>query len=397
MNKDMNIVNMKVKDLIPYNKNAKKHDKTQIDNVAESIKQFGFAQPLVVDKDNVLIIGHCRLLAAKKLRMREVPVVKMDELTEEQVKKLRLLDNKLNESDWDYDLLADEIGDLDFDGFDVDWGFKELEDAAVVEDEAPEPPEEPVSKLGDIYILGSHRVMCGDSTNENDVEKLMDGEKADLLVTDPPYNVDYKGKAGKIENDNMSDSNFLEFLDVAFKNANNSLKPGAAFYIWHADSEGYNFRTACILNSWTVRQCLIWKKNSLVLGRQDYQWIHEPCLYGWKDGAGHKWNADRKQSTVLEFDRPTKSDLHPTMKPVNLIAYQIRNSSEQNDKVLDLFGGSGSTLMACEQLNRTCYMMEYDPRYISVIVNRWLNFTGRKDEIFCIRDGQKLTYDEVFN
>ena len=378
MNKDMNIVNMKVKDLIPYNKNAKKHDKTQIDNVAESIKQFGFAQPLVVDKDNVLIIGHCRLLAAKKLRMREVPVVKMDELTEEQVKKLRLLDNKLNESDWDYDLLADEIGDLDFDGFDVDWGFKELEDAAVVEDEAPEPPEEPVSKLGDIYILGNHRVMCGDSTNGNDVEKLMDGEKADLLVTDPPYNVDYKGKAGKIENDNMSDSNFLEFLDVAFKNANSSLKPGAAFYIWHADSEGYNFRTACILNAWTVRQCLIWKKNSLVLGRQDYQWIHEPCLYGWKDGAGHKWNADRKQSTVLEFDRPTKSDLHPTMKPVNLIAYQIRNSSEQNDKVLDLFGGSGSTLMACEQLNRTCYMMEYDPRFVDVIVQRWENFTHKK-------------------
>ncbi len=378
MNKDMNIVNMKVKDLIPYNKNAKKHDKTQIENVAESIKQFGFAQPLVVDKDNVLIIGHCRLLAAKKLRMREVPVVKMDELTEEQVKKLRLLDNKLNESDWDYDLLADEIGDLDFDGFDVDWGFKELEDAAVVEDEAPEPPEEPVSKLGDIYILGNHRVMCGDSTNENDVEKLMDGEKADLLVTDPPYNVDYKGKAGKIENDNMSDSNFLEFLDVAFKNANNSLKPGAAFYIWHADSEGYNFRTACILNAWTVRQCLIWKKNSLVLGRQDYQWIHEPCLYGWKDGAGHKWNADRKQSTILEFDRPTKSDLHPTMKPVNLIAYQIRNSSEQNDKVLDLFGGSGSTLMACEQLNRTCYMMEYDPRFVDVIVKRWENFTHKK-------------------
>ena len=378
MNKDMNIVNMKVKDIIPYEKNAKKHDKTQIANVAESIKRFGFAQPLVVDKDNVLIIGHCRLLAAKQLKLREVPVVRMDDLTEEQVKQLRLLDNKLNESDWDFDLLADEVGELDFEGFDLDWGFKELEDASVVEDEAPEPPEEPVSKLGDIYLLGNHRIMCGDSTNLDDVAKLMDGNLADLLVTDPPYNVDYEGKAGKIQNDKMSNDNFRQFLIDAFTSANNNMKAGAAFYIWHADSEGFNFRGACTDVGWTVRECLIWKKNSMVLGRQDYQWQHEPCLYGWKEGSKHKWNADRKQTTILEFDRPVKSDLHPTMKPVNLMAYQVRNSSEHGDIVLDLFGGSGSTLMACEQLSRTNYSMEYDPRFVDVIVKRWENFTGKK-------------------
>ena len=378
MNKDMNIVNMKIKDIIPYEKNAKKHDKTQIANVAESIKRFGFAQPLAVDKDNVLIIGHCRLLAAKQLKLREVPVVRMDDLTEEQVKQLRLLDNKLNESDWDFDLLADEVGELDFEGFDLDWGFKELEDASVVEDEAPEPPEEPVSKLGDIYLLGGHRIMCGDSTNLDDVAKLMDGNLADLLVTDPPYNVDYEGKAGKIQNDKMSNDNFRQFLIDAFTSANNNMKAGAAFYIWHADSEGFNFRGACTDVGWIVRECLIWKKNSMVLGRQDYQWQHEPCLYGWKEGSKHKWNADRKQTTILEFDRPIKSDLHPTMKPVNLMAYQVRNSSEQGDIVLDLFGGSGSTLMACEQLGRTNYSMEYDPRFVDVIVKRWENFTGKK-------------------
>lgn len=380
MNKDMNIVNMKIKEIIPYEKNAKKHDKTQIANVAESIKRFGFAQPLVVDKDNVLIIGHCRLLAAKQLKLREVPVVRMDDLTEEQVKQLRLLDNKLNESDWDIELLQAEVGELDFDGFDLDWGFKELEDSSVIEDEAPEPDlvNPPISQQGDIWILGNHRLMCGDSTSD-DVAKLMEDQKADLLVTDPPYNVDYEGGTGmKIQNDSMSDTAFRKFLTDAFENAVSAMKAGASFYIFHADSEGYNFRGACKDVGLQVRQCLIWLKNSIVMGRQDYQWKHEPCLYGWKDGAGHNWQADRKQSTILEFDRPSKSDLHPTMKPVNLIAYLIRNSSKQEDIILDLFGGSGSTLMACEQLNRTCYMMEYDPRYADVIVKRWENFTGKK-------------------
>lgn len=231
--------------------------------------------------------------------------------------------------------------------------------------------------------------MCGDSTNEDDVAKLMNGESADLLVTDPPYNVDYEGGTGmKIQNDSMSDEKFRSFLKDAFTNAINSMKAGAAFYIWHADSEGFNFRTACKEVGLQIRQCLIWQKNSMVMGRQDYQWKHEPCLYGWKEGAGHKWNADRRQTTILEFDRPTKSDLHPTMKPVNLISYQVRNSSEQGDLVLDLFGGSGSTLMACEQLGRTCYTMEYDPRYADVIVKRWENFTHKKAVLLNGTEGQ---------
>ena len=388
----MNIIQMKVKDLKPYEKNAKKHDKTQIANVAESIKRFGFAQPLVVDKDNVLIIGHCRLLAAKQLKLREVPVVRMDDLTEEQVKQLRLLDNKLNESDWDIELLQAEVGELDFDGFDLDWGFKELEDFAVIEDEAPEPDMEnpPISKLGDIWQLGRHRLMCGDSTSD-DVAKLMEDQKADLLVTDPPYNVDYEGKtkdALKIQNDNMSDINFRQFLIDAFTNASNVMKSGASLYVWYVDSEATNFINAIKNAGLKYYQNLIWVKNSMVLGHLDYQKQHEPCLYGWKDGAGHKWNADRRQTTILEFDRPTKSDLHPTMKPVNLISYQVRNSSEQDDIVLDLFGGSGSTLMACEQLNRTCYMMEYDPRYADVIVKRWENFTHKKAVLLNGTEGQ---------
>lgn len=380
----MNIVQAKIKDIFPYTRNAKKHDKTQIANVAESIKQFGMVQPIVVDKDNNVIIGHCRLLACKQLKMKEVPIVKLEDLTPEEANKLRLLDNKLNESDWDFDLLAEDIPSLDFDGFDIDWGIKGVEESDVVEDEAPEPQmdSEPTSKLGDVWKLGDHRLMCGDSTNSQNVEKLMNGQKADLLVTDPPYNVDYEGGTGmKIQNDSMSDGAFLEFLTDAFTNAVNSLKEGASYYIWHADSEGYNFRTACKTVGMTIRQCLIWKKNSIVMGRQDYQWKHEPCLYGWKEGASHSWYADRKQSTILEFDKPQKSDIHPTMKPVNLISYQVRNSSKAGDIVLDLFGGSGTTLMACEQLGRICYMMEYDPHYADAIIKRWENFTGKKAEL----------------
>lgn len=386
-----------IKDIKPYKKNAKKHDKTQIDNVAESIRQFGFAQPLVIDKDNVLIIGHCRLLAAKKLKLKEVPCVRMDELTEEQVAKLRLLDNKLNESDWDFELLQEEVDGLDFDGFDLDWGgYSDIEDSEVVEDEPPEveTQEPPVAQYGDIWLLGDHRLMCGDSTKSEDVDRLVDGEEVSLFLTDPPYNVNYEGTAGKIANDNMQDSAFRQFLTDAFRNANDHMKSGSAFYIWHADSEGYNFRGACIDVGWQIRQCLIWVKNSLVMGRQDYQWQHEPCLYGgkdevydpehepclygWKKGASHEWHAGRKQTTILEYDKPKKNDVHPTMKPVNLMSYLVRNSSQKGAIVLDLFGGSGSTLMACEQLDRVCYTMEYDPRFVDVIVKRWEKFTGKK-------------------
>lgn len=270
---------------------------------------------------------------------------------------------------------------------------------AVEDDYDVDAPVEPNARLGDIYQLGNHRLMCGDSTSIDDVLKLMNGEQADLLITDPPYNVNYTGGTGeklKIMNDNMEDGEFRQFLRDAFTAADSVMRPGAVFYIWHADSEGYNFRGACHDIGWKVRQCLIWNKNSLVLGRMDYQWKHEPCLYGWKnegplyedahmpclygwtDGAGHTWNADRKQTTVLDFDRPSRAEAHPTMKPVKLFDYEIRNSTKPGQIILDLFCGSGTTIMACEQSGRAARCMELDPHYVDVIVNRWETFTGEK-------------------
>lgn len=339
----MKIENIAIKDIKPYERNAKKHDERQIKNVMQSIKNYGIVQPLVVDKDNVLIIGHCRLIAAKRLKLKEVPVVRMDELTQEQVDKLRLLDNKLNESEWDFDLLAEDIPTLDFSDFDIDWGLPEdiEENTEIEEDEAPEPPTEPKAKLGDLYEVGGHRLICGDSTDVAVISELMGGNKADLLITDPPYNVDYTGKtkdALKIQNDKMDNDSFRLFLRDAFTSANEVMRNGAVFYIWHADSEGYNFRGACNDIGWKVRECLIWNKNSMVMGRQDYQWKHEPCLYGWKEGASHLWASDRKQTTVLDFVKPNRNDIHPTMKPVALFAYQISNNTHEGDAVLDMFG-----------------------------------------------------------
>lgn len=426
----MNIQQMRVADLRPYAGNAKKHDDTQIRNVMKSIEEYGIIQPLVCDKDNVLIIGHCRLLACKRLGIKEVPVVRMEELTEEEANKLRLLDNKLNESEWDFELLAKQVPDLDFSGFELDWGIPEPDedDIDVIEDEIPE--EAPtISKEGDIWILGRHRLLCGDATDASNIEMLMDGYRAEMLLTDPPYNVNYEGSDGKtIQNDNMADAEFREFLRSAFKAADGVMKNGSAFYIWHADSEGYNFRGACHDIGWQVRQCLIWAKNALVLGRQDYQWKHEPCLYGWKDGASHYFTDDRRQSTVFEDaaeinprkmkkeeliafaekvlsdkisttviheNKPSRNDDHPTMKPIALLARLIKNSTRPEDRVLDSFGGSGSTLIACEQLGRTCYTAELDPKYADVIIQRWINLTGRAADVRCIRDGKEIRYEEA--
>lgn len=378
----MNIESRLLADIVPYAKNAKKHDKRQINNVAESIKQYGFVQPIVIDRDGVIVIGHCRALAAKKLGMKEVPCVCVDDLTPEQVNALRLVDNKSNESDWDFDLLADEISGLDLSSFDFDWGLPEITEE-VIEDEAPEVDEdaEPIAKLGDIWQLGRHRLMCGDSTSIEDVEKLMGGQLADMLLTDPPYNVAYEGKTKDrltIQNDSMDNDSFRQFLRDAFSSADAVMKQGAVFYIWHADSEGYNFRGACFDIGWKVRQCLIWNKNSMVMGRQDYQWKHEPCLYGWKDGASHLWASDRKQTTVIDYQKPNASKIHPTMKPVGLFDYQIKNNTKGGDIVLDLFNGSGTTIMACEQNGRVARCMELDPRYVDACVKRWENFTGEK-------------------
>lgn len=381
----MEIRSVKIKEIKPYDRNAKKHDDTQINNVAESIRQFGFVQPIVIDSNGVIVIGHCRFEAAKRLKYAEVPCIMVDDLTPEQVDALRIVDNKTNESPWDIDLLTKELQDMDLSMFDFEWDFIEdpTESAEITEDEAPEVDKTnaPISKFGQIWKLGRHRLMCGDSTSEENVKALLGGAKADLLLTDPPYGVDYTGKtkdALKIQNDAKTDEEMIEFLSSAFRAADAVMKPGAVFYIWYAGTKEHAFDKACQLTGWEVRQILIWAKNTMVMGRQDYQWKHEPCIYGWKGGAGHLWASDRKQTTILEFDRPTANKEHPTMKPIALFDYQIQNNTKGGDIVLDLFGGSGTTIMACEQNGRNACVMEYDPKYVDVIIKRWENFTGEK-------------------
>lgn len=392
----MEIKMLSVKAITPYDKNPRKND-VAVDAVAASIKEFGFRIPILLDKNGTIIAGHTRLKAAMKLGLKEVPCIYADDLNEEQVKALRLADNKTAElADWDFDLLNDELLDI----IDIDmtsFGFEELLDARPdLEDEEDFDVDADVPaivKAGEHYQLGNHILMCGDSTDKEDVTKLLRGGVADLLLTDPPYNVNYSGGTKDkltIANDDMDDSSFYQFLIDAFANADSVMRPGAAFYIWHADSNGLTFRRACNDAGWQIRQCLIWVKNSMVLGRQDYQWKHEPCLYGWKDGASHYFVADRTETTVreddlneekttiLRYDKPTSSKLHPTMKPVKLMGDLIYNSSRKGDNVLDLFGGSGTTLIACEETGRNCYMMEYDPHYCDVIISRWEALTGKK-------------------
>ena len=384
-------IEIDIADLVPYDKNPRRNDMA-VDDVAESMEQVGYITPIVIDENRQILAGETRCKALKKRHVKRDKVLQVFGLTEEQKKKYRLLDNKVGEiAEWDPELLAGELEEVDFGDF--DFGFDELmaeltdtseEDGAplstAVEDDADIVlPEEPKAKRGDIYQLGAHRLMCGDSTDPADVARLMDGKAADLLLTDPPYNVNYEGGTGlTIQNDNMEDAAFRKFLRDAFACADGVMKPGAAFYIWHADSEGYNFRGACHDIGWQVRQCLIWNKNALVLGRQDYQWKHEPCLYGWKGGASHTWLSDRTQTTVLDFDKPTRSEIHPTMKPIGLFDYQIRNSCPVGGAVLDLFNGSGTTIMACEQNGRSAYTMELDPRYVDAAIARWEEFTGNK-------------------
>lgn len=414
----MEVYELPIEDIVPYARNQKKHDKKQIDNVAQSLQDFGWVQPVVVDKDNNIIIGHCRILAAQKLAKRDpkfsnVPVVKLEDLTPEEANKLRLLDNKLNESDWDLEILAEDIPELDFFGYDLDWSLPDLEDEEeVVEDEPPEPTEEPKSRKGDIYLLGEHRLMCGDSTDLDSVLKLTDGQLVDMLLTDPPYNVSLGSNGGHalrpseakqlhrrtdgliIQNDSWSsDEEFIQFLVDVFGTALTVMKPGAVFYIWYADTQALNFRLACQKAGMQVRQNLIWNKSVFAMGRQDYQWKHEPCLYGWKEGASHLWASDRKQSTVIDYAKPSKSQLHPTMKPVGLFDYQIKNNTKGGDLVLDLFGGSGTSIMACEQNGRVCYTMELDERYVDTIIQRYINFKGSSDDVYLIRDGKKYRYD----
>lgn len=396
----MEIATRSLSDIHPYPNNPRKND-AAVDAVAESIKQCGYCQPILVDENGVILAGHTRLKALKKLGWKQAEVVVKDGLTDEQKRKYRLLDNKTTEaSKWDDTLLAIELDGMDFEGFDFGFGIEFSPE--VVEDNYDKPaPQEPKAKIGDVYLLGRHRLMCGDSTDIGNVETLVDGAMVDMLLTDPPYSVAYEGKAGKIANDNMEDGAFREFLRAAFYNAKTVMKEGAAFHIWHADSEGYNVRGAVKDAGMLVRQCLIWVKNSLVLGRQDFQWKHEPCLYGenpakqateinqaedgdhqpclygWVDGT-HYWFKNRKQTTVLYFDRPTVSKEHPTMKPIKLFDYEMQCNTHRGDGVLDLFGGSGTTIMAAEQNERHAYVMEFDPKYVDVIIDRWQLFTGEK-------------------
>lgn len=378
----MKVETVSIDQIKPYENNPRNNDDA-VDAVANSIKEFGWQQPIVVDNGGVIIAGHTRYKAAKRLKLKEVPIVVADNLTEEQVNAYRLADNKSGElATWDDDELQEELDKiLDIDM--TDFGFDletELEDDEVIDDDYEEEvPEEPKSKLGQVYQLGRHRLMCGDSTKPEDVKKLMNGVQADLLITNPPYNVNYEGKQDSkmtIKNDHQEAENFYKFLLEAFTNAKDNMKAGAAFYIWYASSEAVNFNRSAVDAGLSVRQELIWAKNQMIIGRQDYQWQHEPCLYGWADGGSHSWYSDRKQTTILNFDKPQRSDLHPTMKPIPLFDYQIKNSSKSGDNVLDLFGGSGTTLMACEQDGRNAYLMEFDPRYVDVIIDRWEKFTG---------------------
>ena len=385
----MKIVNVPVDEITPYENNPRINEGA-VEQLARIIEQLGFRNPAVLNKDKVVIEGHTRLLAVKKLGWKTMPCIIATDLTPEQEQALRIADNKIAEiAEWDDDKLKVELAALQEAGFDLSllaFGDDELEDllrddtgthGETEPDAVPETPEVPVSTPGEVYRLGRHILVCGDSTQPDDVAKACGEGEADLWLTDPPYNVDYHGSDGQsIRNDSMEDTKFREFLRKAFGCAEKCLKPGGSFYVFHADSEGYNFRGACFDVGLKVRQCLVWKKNSLVLGRQDYKWIHEPCLYGWRDGGAHGWYSDCRQTTVMEFAKPKKNDLHPTMKPVEMLCYLIGNSSKGGDVVLDTFGGSGSTVIACERSGRKCRCVELDPKYCDVIRKRWAEFVN---------------------
>ena len=406
MNKPIQVEQTPVDALIPFARNARTHSDEQVKQIAASIREFGFNNPILIRDDLTVIAGHGRLAAAKVLGLKEVPTISLAHLTPLQVRAYVLADNKLAlNAGWDDEMLSLELQELEMEGFDVALtGFSNIEVSNLIsdnteeglkdDDDVPAEVANIITRPGDIWILGRHRVMCGDSLLSDSISKLLASNLADLWITDPPYNVAYVGKTSDsltIENDSMEDAEFRDFLRGAYTAASANMRDGAVFYIWHSDSEGYNFRGAASDIGWKVRQCIIWLKSAFVMGRQDYQWKHEPCLYGWKDGAAHFWGSDRKQTTILEFDRPNRNGEHPTMKPVELFAYQIGNSSQEGESVLDSFGGSGTTLIACEKLNRKAYLMELDPKYCDVIVKRWQDFTGKKATL----ESNGKTFDEL--
>ena len=398
--------------LVPFARNARTHSKEQILQLRSSLREFGFVNPIIVDKELNIIAGHGRVLAAKAEGMTELPCVFAEHLTDTQKRAYILADNKLAlNAGWDEELLALEFGELKGLGFDLEltgFGLDEIEkvfaadlgdateDTFDIDEELQKPA---YSKLGDVWTLGRHKVVCGDSTKPETYAALMCGKQANLILTDPPYAIDYdKGIAGKILNDKFdSDEDFYNFLFKAFSGMCECLANDGAVYVFHADTKGLTFRQAFSDAGFKLSGCCIWSKNTFTLGRSDYQWCHEPCLYGWKRSGKHIWYGDRKQSTIWNCDKPSRSEHHPTIKPVPLLAIPIQNSTQTNGLVLDPFGGSGSTLICCEQLGRTAFLIELDEKFMDVIINRYISVTGSSDGVFVEREGVTLPYSEVFD
>lgn len=408
MEKEMQYYLADVSELIPYVRNARTHSEAQVAQIAASIREFGFLSPILVAEDNTILAGHGRLAAALKLGLKKVPCVKENHLTETQKRAYIIADNKLSlNAGWDSELLAVELSELEGADFNLDLlGFDEAElssifdaDKDVSDDDfdVEKELEEPCfSKTGDVWTLGRHRIICGDATKLETYKTLLENTKVNLVVTDPPYNVNYEGSAGKIKNDNMENDKFYQFLFNSFVNMEQAMADDASIYVFHADTEGLNFRKAFQDAGFYLSGCCIWKKPSLVLGRSPYQWQHEPCLYGWKKKGKHKWYAGRKETSVWEFEKPKKNADHPTMKPIALLAYPIKNSSMTNSLVLDPFAGSGSTLIACEQTGRICYAIELDEKYCDVIVKRYIEQVGNDKSVKVLRGGKEYSFTEVF-
>lgn len=388
--------------LTPYEKNARRHGNFDVSIIKKSIEEFGFNDPIGIwGKENIIVEGHGRLLAAQELGMTEVPVIRLDHLTDEQRRMYALEHNRSAEmSTWDMDQLIEELESLkefDLSGLGFEEFLMEPEDITAKDDDFEESnylTEKAYTQKGDIYVLGRHRLMCGDSRSKDAVNALLDGAEIDLLLTDPPYNVNYEGQDEMtIQNDNISLEGFDFLLTSAFENAKEHMKEGACFYVWLADRFAYEVIGSLKNVGWDYKQILIWKKSSLVLGGSMYQYIHEPCLFGWNGGACH-WMSDRKQVTVFEFDKPRSNDLHPTMKPVELFAYLIGNSSRKGENVLDLFSGSGTIIISCEQTGRNAFAMELDERYTDVTVKRYIRYMGSSGGCYLIRNGQRMDLPE---
>lgn len=410
MNKvsEMNLVD--VDKLIPYVNNARTHSKEQINKLRASIREFGFINPVIIDRDYNVIAGHGRILASQEEGIDKVPCVFVDYLTDAQKKAYIIADNRMAlDADWDEELLKIEIESLKDEDFDLSFtGFDESELLDLFGDDSKSKVEDDNFDLssalekasfvekGDVWTVGKHRLMCGDATSKEDVQTLMGDTKGNLILTDPPYGVSFKSSSGlTIENDSMKNDEFYNFLLSAFKNMADHLEKGGSAYVFHADTEGLNFRKAFVDSGFHLAGCCIWVKNSLVLGRSDYQWQHEPVLYGFMQNGKHRWYSDRKQTTIWNFEKPKKNSNHPTSKPLDLLSYPIGNSTQENAVVIDTFGGSGSTLIACEKMNRICYTMELDEKYASVILRLYVEDTGDKDNVYVIRNGKKIPYADL--